>query len=418
MNFTALHRLLGLPPSPLTEGMVDEAVSRGIAETDDLDWKSQLPAVKGITLGDFPKDVAAMANRGGGIIIYGVEETQKAATGRCDAGEFDEAYERALKSAAVSAISPPVFGLGVYPLSTAGDRCLAVVVPASLDGPHLIYRNDYFGAPIRNGADTAWMREREIEAMYRTRFAERRHAAEALDNLYDESVAGRPSGEHAWLVAVAHPRPSTSRGTRLTREEAKQLFEDCRNVSQGYASSGDWTLKFLDLLNPRPRLRRWVVHNQPVSKFSRWQAAEVSVHYDGSATLATAVGGEPTPRNGELSPGGHINSDAIELAVVAFLALVRVTSKKLGTAEYEVRVGIQWDGNDPLVIQRLGRFGFVEEEYPMPGGYRLITASVDAAAGNDSYLDQVRDLVQDCLNQAGIMNPRLITTPTEQGGST
>ncbi|WP_434092876.1 RNA-binding domain-containing protein [Streptomyces halstedii] len=42
----------------------------------------------------FPKDVAAMANGSGGLIVYGVEESQKAATGRVDIGEFDETYER------------------------------------------------------------------------------------------------------------------------------------------------------------------------------------------------------------------------------------------------------------------------------------------------------------------------------------
>jgi len=53
-------------------------------------------------------------------------------------------------------------------------------VPAGADGPHLIYyTNEYFGAPIRDNADTVWMKERQTEAMYRARFDERRHAAEA-----------------------------------------------------------------------------------------------------------------------------------------------------------------------------------------------------------------------------------------------
>jgi hypothetical protein len=44
---------------------------------------------------------------------------------------------------------------------------MVVVVPASTEGPHLIYRDDLFGAPIRNDADTEWMKERQIDAMYR-----------------------------------------------------------------------------------------------------------------------------------------------------------------------------------------------------------------------------------------------------------
>lgn len=55
-----------------------------------------------------------MANSGGGVIIYGVTELQKAASGRVDVGDFDEAHERSLRSAAITAIIPPVFGLNVH----------------------------------------------------------------------------------------------------------------------------------------------------------------------------------------------------------------------------------------------------------------------------------------------------------------
>ena len=46
MDFTPLHRGLGLPPSILTDEILDAAVAAGVAETDDLDWKSELPPVK------------------------------------------------------------------------------------------------------------------------------------------------------------------------------------------------------------------------------------------------------------------------------------------------------------------------------------------------------------------------------------
>ncbi|MGX5186174.1 AlbA family DNA-binding domain-containing protein [Streptomyces avermitilis] len=77
-----------------------------MTETSDLDWKTELPPAKGLSQTDFPKDVAAMANSGGGVIIFGVRESQKAATERVDAGEFTEVYERLLRSVAITAISP------------------------------------------------------------------------------------------------------------------------------------------------------------------------------------------------------------------------------------------------------------------------------------------------------------------------
>lgn len=54
VTFTPLHRSLGLPPSTLTDEILDAAVAAGVAETDDLDWKSELPPVKGIPQGRAP----------------------------------------------------------------------------------------------------------------------------------------------------------------------------------------------------------------------------------------------------------------------------------------------------------------------------------------------------------------------------
>lgn len=88
-----------------------------------------------------------MANSGGGLIVFGVQESQKAATARVDVGEFDETYERSLRSAAINAISPPVFGLDVHRLGAEGERAVVVEILASVDGPHLIYRNDLSAVP-------------------------------------------------------------------------------------------------------------------------------------------------------------------------------------------------------------------------------------------------------------------------------
>jgi hypothetical protein len=234
MTFTALHRALGVSPGPLTDELLEAAVRGGVTEANDLDWKAELPPAKGLPQTDFPKDVAAMANSGGGVIVFGVRESQKAATGRVDVGEFDEGYERSLRSAAITAISPPVFGLDVHRLGAEGERAVVVEIPASVDGPHLIYRNDFFGAPVRNDSDTVWMKERQIEAMYRARFDERRHATEALDNLFAEAAAGRDSGKRAWLVAVAHPRVPQFRN-RPTRDQAREVLARSKRLALTYA---------------------------------------------------------------------------------------------------------------------------------------------------------------------------------------
>jgi hypothetical protein len=381
-------------------------------EANDLDWKSGLPPAKGLPQTDFPKDVAAMANSGGGVIVFGVSETQKAAAARVDVGEFDEGYERSLRSAAITAISPPVFGLDVHRLGDEGNRAVLVEVPASVDGPHLIYRNEYFGAPVRNDADTVWMKERQIEAMYRARFEERRHATEALDSLFREASAGRNTDKRAWCVAVAHPRVPRFRN-RLTRDQARDVLSQTASLALTYAGSGGvHPLESVDRLNPRPGLRRWVAVNTATVERSVWKEAWVSIHHDGSVTLAAAVGGHRVSSDGYLE-GWQVESSAIECAIADLMALVRTAAETTGNDEYDVRVGIDWTGEQPLTILTKDNFGATYDGVSTPlHQYTPVEISVNAAEPDLDFHRHVHDVAQDSVNQGGITTVRMIQPPT------
>ncbi|MCP2182202.1 AlbA family DNA-binding domain-containing protein [Prauserella alba] len=414
MTFSALHRALGVEPGPLTDKLLDAAVSNGVAETTDLDWKSELPPPKGLQHTDFPKDIAAMANSGGGVIVYGVRESQKAATERVDVGELDEVSERALRSAAITAVAPPVFGLNVHRLGDDGDnRAVVVEVPASIDGPHLIYKNDYFGAPVRNDADTVWMKERQIEAMYRARFDERRHAAEALHNLFDEAASGRKSDERAWLIAVARPRVPRFH-ERLAREDARNVLTNAEKLALFYAGRGGvHPLENVDRLNPRPGLRRWVAVNTATGERSEWKEAWASLHHDGSATLAAAVGGHRTSGD-SYSEGSQVQSTTIECCIADLMALVRATAHATGNDEYDVQVGIVWTGGEPLTILTTDNHGLPYDGVSTPlHRYTPVTTTVNAAASDLDYYWYVHDLAQDCVNQGGISNVHMIRPPEQ-----
>lgn len=412
MTFTALHRALGVAPGPLTDELLDSAVAAGIAEANDLDWKSELPPAKGLPQTDFPKDVAAMANCGGGIIVFGVRESQKAATERVDAGDCDEAYERSLRSAAITAISPPIFGLNVHRLGAEGNRAVAVEVPASIDGPHLIYKGDYFAAPVRNDSDTVWMKERQIEAMYRVRFEERRHATEALDSLYREAATGRDSDKRAWLIAVAHPRIPRLRD-RLTREDARAVLTKTVGLALTYAGRrGIHPLESVDRDNPRPGLRRWVAVNTAVGEGSVWKEAWMSIHHDGSVTVAAAVGGHRMSSDGYFD-GWQVESAAIECAIADLMALVRTTAETTDNDGYDVRLGIEWTGEQPLMILTTDNMGFTYDGVSVPlHRYSPVETTVNAVESALDFYWHVHDLALDCVNQGGISNVQMIQPPT------
>jgi hypothetical protein len=66
-----------------------------------------------------------MANNGGGIIIYGIKEDQRKATSRRDAGELTENHKRTIRSAAVTAITPSVYGLDIVRIGEASNQAVA-----------------------------------------------------------------------------------------------------------------------------------------------------------------------------------------------------------------------------------------------------------------------------------------------------
>ncbi|MFC8383238.1 helix-turn-helix domain-containing protein [Nocardia sp. NPDC057272] len=403
-EFTALHRVLGRPPGPITVDMIDDAVRGRIEETSDLDWKSELPAAKAVSQGDFPKDVAAMANSGGGMLVFGVkcEPKSKAANERVDVHELSENHERALRSAAVTAVSPPVFGLQVTRLKDNLGHCVVVAVPPSIDGPHLVYRGEYFGAPIRNDADTVWMRERQIEAMYRTRLDTRRHNAETLSRIYGDLSNVHPTMDRAWLIAVAQPRIPSIRTERLTREAATELFQKASDVeSLNVWASNQHPLRRMDIYSPRPGLRRWTVMTPYQTDRDAWRAGAASIHFDGSVTLAVAIGGELKP-SGEAWPGAVVQSPAIEDAVAVLMALIRTVSGLFERTEYEIRIGIEFEAGAPIEIYSVDSFKqpYADTAVPLPR-FAPVDAAVDAGADADAYLEQARSIALDCVNQGG-----------------
>lgn len=417
MEFTALHSAVGAAPGPITDELLDAAVAAGTEEADNLDWKSALPPAKGLPQTDFPKDVAAMANASGGLLVYGVRATEKTARERIDVGEFGETYERSLRSAAITAISPPVLDLKIHRLGPEGRRAIVVEVPASVDRPHLIYRGEYFGAPVRNGADTVWMKERDIEAAYRTRLEERRRAVDAITGLATEAVAGRDTDKRAWLIAVARPRLALARA-RLSREQARDIFTRARSFAPTFTCRpGVHPLENVEHFNPRPGLRRWVAANTARSERAIWRESWASVHDDGSATLATAIGGHRKSVDGQ-HEGWEINSAGIECAVADFMALVRAAAAATGSGEYEIQVGIEWTGAKPLVILGTDIDGFSYDSVSTPlGRYTPVQVTANAAASPLDYHASVFELAQDCINQGGISNLQVIIPPDSGSGA-
>jgi hypothetical protein len=196
--------------------------------------------------------------------------------------------------------------------------------------------------------------------------------------------------------------------TRWERDEARRLFQDASKASLTYAKRhGIRPFAVVELLNPRPGLRRWVVASTPTAEGEpRWKEARASIHFDGSVTVVFAVGGHRTQDG--FQPGSLIDSAAVEGAVADFMGLVRTVGGHIGSVDYEIRVGIEWTGQDQMIMQTVDNLGFPFAGTSIPM-YRFspVEATIEIGIEDERFLHEVRILIQDCVNQGGITNLRI-----------
>jgi predicted HTH transcriptional regulator len=204
--WSRIHAELGLAPTELTYDMVIRAVVQRVLESDDLDWKQALPVDVEKKLWEFAKDVAAMANTRGGLIVYGVRDEDERAVELVGVPTGERERQR-LRALANRYIRPLVAGLEIGALtSDDGEKGIIVVsVPASPDAPHIVGERNEMGVPFRHGAHTEWMSEHQIERAYRDRFAGQAGEATAVTTLVDEVAQHLDFDKGVWLVMAAHP---------------------------------------------------------------------------------------------------------------------------------------------------------------------------------------------------------------------
>lgn len=401
MLHTPLHRALGERPGPLTDKMIADAIAQGIEENDELDWKKHLPTEKNFRDSDIVKDIAAFANAGGGMIVFGVTETNRAASGRHDAGEVTESYERTIRQVCMAAITPPVLGVRTIPIpSVTGTRAVALVIPSSPDGPHLVYRNDHFGAPLRTGADTHWMREREIEAAYRSRFDGARRDEQALQQIYDDMAMAAGPSDRAVLVGVARPRTRRPRAKR--RELVAGIVDRATLVTRWWLSGLDdySPLEDVEAYRDRPTLGG---HYLPPAHPGARREAHAVILDDGSVGLAWHAGGHERDKSGRYYEPHEVPTVAIEAFCAALVALAHAVAADDPAGDYDIILGVELD--NPAGVPE-----FHEPKAAPPSGvhrtvsgrFRPVRATVDPSVDDTNFIQAAIDLATSALNQVGI----------------
>lgn len=405
--FTALHAAIGLEPGlDLGFEHVKQAVAEQVREDARLDWKRTLPLVgdpsadKNRQREELAKDLAAMANSGGGTIVYGVAEAKvdgiSVAHEVRPVGVVTEEMEQRIRQVASSGISPPLTGLTLRNLAPPGDATggvLVIDIPDSPDRPHLVPRTTgdqfWFVASRRSGPHTEAMTEHELATAYRQREQSRRSAERDLQDLFEQVAdsTGADDSPDPEIIAVARPT-TLLRSSRLTYDQAQQLL--ATSSAHSRLPSAPLTL----------------THGEPMWRGLRSQyktvtgklAARAQVFDDGSVGLALR-----RSREGNYLPNaGVVISDIEGVALDLFLLVWRAVEVLGVLGDYQARLNIY--PSTSLFFEEKSDHVGVAPRFILAArrpGYRAVDGFILSGSGMADGAESVRDLIVDAMEQAG-----------------
>lgn len=434
MPRTPLHVALGESGDSLTFEMIQKAVSEGIEERADLDWKSVLPLTasdkqaKEAQAMELAKDISAMANSGGGMIVYGVKErlgNTSAAGEIAPVGMFGETELRNIRQVANNYIYPPVTSLHLIPVAPSRDQAqgvLAALVLPSSDTPHLMHQkgnHEWFQAPWRDGSDTRRMSERQLADAYRQREQGRQQREHDFDKFYNDFVQSTGAvknglGEGAnWVVGVAQPLQPRQDDRRLSGVGARRFLEaaQCYFNNEGISA-------FQELRNHDPRRgvkRFYFVSKRSIGSHSNLALlrdpsirARIEIHGNGSFAIAFSrdgIFGNNDRRSGHVSTG-----DIEGLAKELIALILQATSSQSVLSDYQVRINVtprthSFLRPDPVLK---GHFQPFSDEQRIIN-YQPIDSTIITQYGTEQLLRSAAEFLEDLNAQLGIWR-----TPTAE----
>ncbi|MCZ6835657.1 MAG: putative DNA binding domain-containing protein [Planctomycetota bacterium] len=167
-NATADVALLKTPLDDVTQAHILGLITSQVEENQKLEYKRSPPdSWPDKEKSELRKDAAAMANGGGGIIIYGIDEDKEGrAESLCSLSDAVELKSR-IESILISNIEPPFRRIGIRILDVDEAQILLLRVDNPIDPPHCVFMGEWNRRyPIRQGRDTRPMSHGEIrEAM-------------------------------------------------------------------------------------------------------------------------------------------------------------------------------------------------------------------------------------------------------------
>ena len=426
--FTPIHRALGLEPGNLTLELIEKAIEAGLEETADFDMKRVVPDLKADkSKQEVAKDIAAMANSGGGWIIYGVGEGATGIAGSIHPCEWEAKEEQQMLTIAYTKIDPPVIGLDFNKISCGenpDEKYLVLMhIPDSADAPHFARaEKNNFSAPRRNGPHTNPMTYRDIERGFRERFQRSAEQEKTLQDYFEQATETLNPEEGVFLAIAAVPvttkisAGSVDRGTAIQHTNPWAYSYFMTSYQENHPKTHQMSTIGIFIWNDGDvvkGMRQWVIRNLPTTTAGKYRKY---LHDDGTLLGAYQLGGvydEPAPS--DQYPVGKPNrcrSRDIESALIDFFSLLREhAQERRVSGGFRIRVGLVGDAGSPILVRTFNGFMQVltDESYSEPiKRFQPVSTFIDPLAPIEDVLPSLRALALDIVNQGGIQNLQVI----------
>lgn len=419
--FTPIHRALGLEAGNASIDLIQQAIDHGVEETSDLDWKQAVyNSRKPNWDEEAAKDIAAMANSGGGWIVFGIKEGG-ATNAACEIVPiaWSAAEQQRILRIAYAKVGPPVIGIEFYDIpcgDEGGGSVVMMRVPDSADAPHFARKGDNaFVAPRRNGPHTVYMSDREIERGFRERFHHVDDRERLLQDRFERACEALRPEDGVFLAVAAVPyEPVTGRAASAV--DQVHQYVNRKKVHPEFVS-GNVSENWWDEGEVKKGLRQWVIRNYQGARGRFRKCLHDDATVVGAYQLGLLIADESWIDRYPVGLTNHCRSIEIEASVIDFITLLRGHAKeRQAHGGFSIRAGLVGVQNKPIYIRGLHWANrLLDTEYVEPiMRFQPITTELDPLVEIDEILSIINDLARDLINQSGLQNLRVMAEPNDR----
>ena len=198
-----LEQLFGPNSAAINADHVKKLVSGAVEEDVDLDFKESLYGGESERR-DLCRDVAALANTAGGVLVLGVRADEQSQASACPGVDLSDDAKTRMQQIVVAGVMPlPTFEILAVPSGPDSRGFYAIVVARSPGAPHAVILNEAFHFPKRNGSTIRHTSEPEVAEADRPSGLAKEDAR--LEEVFDTGTARLDTDEYAWICVAMVP---------------------------------------------------------------------------------------------------------------------------------------------------------------------------------------------------------------------